>query len=146
MYHNGIVMDNISRLRTKQRGAMVGAIASIVVAVLALVALMAVFVRNASPYVTVAEAKTLTGNGLHVSGQIEKGSLSTDLLHNQIKFVLKDDAGQTLPVVYVGSPVSNLGSATKVVAIGGMKGDSFLSSQLLVKCPSKYEATPNASK
>ncbi len=125
---------------------MFGAIASIVVAVLALVGLMAVFVKNASPYVTVAEAKTLTGNGLHVSGQIQTGSLSTDLLHNEIKFVLKDDSGQTMPVVYTGSPVSNLGSATKVVAIGGMKGDSFMSDQLLVKCPSKYEGTPPASK
>jgi len=125
---------------------MFGAIASIVVAVLAMGTLMAVFVRNASPYVTVAEAKSQTGNGLHVAGQIVSGSLSTDLLHNQIRFVLKDDAGQSLPVVYTGAPVSNLGSATKVVAIGAMKGDKFMSDQLLVKCPSKYEATKTASK
>ena len=132
--------------QTKKRGAMFGAIASIVVAVLAMGTLMAVFVRNASPYVTVAEAKSQTGNGLHVAGQIVSGSLSTDLLHNQIRFVLKDDAGQSLPVVYTGAPVSNLGSATKVVAIGAMKGDKFMSDQLLVKCPSKYEATKTASK
>jgi len=129
---------------TKQRGAMVGALASTVVAVLALGTLMAVFVKNASPYVTVAEAKTLTGNGLHVAGQIERGTLNTDMLHNQIRFVLKDDAGQTMPVIYTGTPVSNLGTATKVVAIGGMNGGKFLSDQLLVKCPSKYEASQTA--
>ena len=129
-----------------QRGAALGALVSVVAAVLALGALMAVFVKNASPYVTVAEAKTLSGNGLHVAGQIKPGSLDTDLLHNQIRFVLVDEKGGQLPVVYTGTPVSNLGNATKVVAIGAMKGNDFLSDQLLVKCPSKYEATQPASK
>jgi len=34
----------------------------------------------------------------------------------------------------------NMGEATKVVAIGGMKDGKFVSDQLLVKCPSKYES------
>lgn len=123
-----------------------GAILSGLSAIVALGVLAAVFVKNASPYVTVAEAKTSSGTGLHVAGQIMADSLETDIRHNQVRFVLKDADGQTMPVVYTGAPVSNLGSATKIVAIGGMKGEQFMSDQLLVKCPSKYEATSTAAK
>jgi cytochrome c-type biogenesis protein CcmE len=130
---------------SKKRGAITGIVVSVIVAVLAMGGLIAVFINNASPYVTVAEAKTMGGDGLHVAGSIEKDTLSTDLIHNQIRFVLKDDKGQKLPIVYTGPPVSNLGNATKVVAIGGMKGNDFMSNQLLVKCPSKYDASKPAS-
>lgn len=117
-----------------------GAILSAVAALLAIGALGAVFVTNASPYVSISEAKSSSGDGLHVAGQIEPNSIRSDIRRNQIDFVLKDDSGQKLPVVYTGAPVSNLGTATKVVAIGGMKNGAFVSSQLLVKCPSKYES------
>ena len=119
-----------------------GAILSAVFAVLALTALGAVFVNNASPYVSIKEAKTSGGDGLHVAGQIAPNTIQTDLRHSEIRFSLKDETGQVLPVIYTGAPVSNLGSATKVVAIGAMKDGAFVSTQLLVKCPSKYESAP----
>ena len=118
-----------------------GAVVSGLSAVVAVGALAAVFVNNASPYVSIAEAKYSKGSGLHVAGQVEANSIQTDLAHNEIKFRLQDTNGQVLPVVYTGAPVSSLGTATKVVAIGQMQGGQFRSDQLLVKCPSKYEST-----
>src|SRR2546421_474964 len=117
-----------------------GAILSAAAAILSLTVLGAIFVRSADPYVTIQEAKKSPGDGLHVAGQIQPGSIQSDLAHQQMRFTLKDDSGQILPIVYTGAPVSNLGTATKVVAIGGMKNGSFSCTQLLVKCPSKYEA------
>jgi len=122
-----------------------GALISVIAAILALGALTYVFAHNASPYVTITEAKTSNATGIHVAGQIQKGTLQPDAAKHEIRFVLEDEKGQTLPVVYTGSPVSNLGSATKVVAIGDMSQGALRSTQLLVKCPSKYEAAKPGS-
>jgi cytochrome c-type biogenesis protein CcmE len=117
-----------------------GAVISAFVGLAAMVTLMGVFVRNASPYVSIAQAKSDGGDSLHIAGEIEKDSLNTDLTHNQIRFTLKDEAGQTLPVVYTGAPPSNIGSSSKVVAIGAMKNGQLMSDSLLVKCPSRYQS------
>lgn len=122
-----------------------GALFSTLIGLLAVGVLAAVFVKNASPYVTIPEAKKSTAPGLHVAGQIQKGTVVPDAANHQIRFTLQDESGQTLPIVYTGAPVSNLGSATKVVAIGGMKDGALYSEQLLVKCPSKYEAAKTGS-
>ena len=122
-----------------------GALISTLFGLLALGVLAGVFVKNASPYVTIAEARASDAAGIHVAGQIEKGTLQTDAARHEIRFTLKDDQGQTLPVVYTGAPVSSLGSASKVVAIGNMRSRSLHSDQLLVKCPSKYEAAKAGS-
>ncbi len=118
-----------------------GAIVSGVLGVTAMAALMLIFVRNASPYVTVKQAKADGGSGLHIAGQIAKGTLTNDISHGEIRFTIVDADGQTLPVVYKGQPVSNLGDSTKVVAVGNFKDGKLESDQLLVKCPSKYEAS-----
>jgi len=119
-----------------QKGAVISAFSGF----LALGALTYIFAHNASPYVTIAEAKGGSATGIHVAGEIAKGSLQPDAARHEIRFVLQDEKGQTLPVVYTGAPVSSLGSASKVVAIGDMKDQTLYSNQLLVKCPSKYEA------
>lgn len=122
-----------------------GAVISAFTGLLAVGVLTGVFLKNASPYVTVAQAKAAGGEGLHVAGEIVQQSLLPDMAHHQIRFTLRDDKGEVLPVVYTGGPVSNLGNATKVVAIGGMKGGALYSEQLLVKCPSKYEGSKTGS-
>jgi cytochrome c-type biogenesis protein CcmE len=64
---------------------------------------------------------------------------------DQISFRLKDKEGSVVTVVYSGPPQSNLAEATQVVAIGAMKDGKFVSDQLLVKCPSKYEGKENGA-
>lgn len=103
------------------------------------------FLSNASPYVTVAEARSSTGDDLHLAGDLDKKSLESDVRAGEVRFTLKDEKGESIPVIYKGTPIANMGEATKVVAIGKCDGDVFRAHRLLVKCPSKYEATNKAS-
>jgi cytochrome c-type biogenesis protein CcmE len=119
-------------------------IIAIVIAMLATSAMVVAFLTNASPYVTVAEARTLTRDGLHIVGDIDKATLSSNVREGRVYFRMKDEKGEPIDVVYQGAPISNLSSATKVVAVGKMDGNVFLANRLIVKCPSKYEGEDRA--
>ena len=122
-----------------------GAVITGIIATLAMGGVVAAFMSNASPYVTVAEAKQSKNDSMHLAGALLKESVRTDPRNGEISFKLRDDTGAVAQIVYVGSQPGNLMEATKVVAIGGMQGDVFKAHQLLVKCPSKYE-TERAAK
>lgn len=117
-----------------------GTILSIVVATMAVTGMVIAFLSNASPYVTVAQAKASTGNDLHLAGEYDKATLTTNVRAREVRFTLIDEKGDRIPVVYSGAPISNMGEATKVVAVGKVEDGVFLAHRLLVKCPSKYEA------
>jgi len=116
-----------------------GTIISIVVAVLATGGMVLAFLSNASPYVTVKEARQMTRDGLHISGDIDKATMINDVRGGKVFFDLLDEKGERISVVYDGPPIANLGDATKGVVVGKMDGDKFAASKLIVKCPSKYE-------
>ena len=63
-----------------------------------------------------------------------------------LKFSLKDTKGDVMPVEYRGVIPGNFDQAVSIVAIGEYKGDHFEASQLLVKCPSKYQAMAKEGK
>src|SRR5579862_4690338 len=115
-----------------------GPLVTVIVTLVAFGAVLVAFTNNASPYVTILQAKVTQGDDLHVAGDIIKDSVRLDPFHHTLSFDIKD-AGGTLHVVHEGEPPANLQEANKVVAIGGMKGGDFISHQLLIKCPSKYE-------
>jgi len=118
-----------------------GAVVTGIVVTLAMVGVCAAFIRNASPYVTVAQAKASHEEGVHLAGDLVKTSIQTDPQNGQISFQLKDQTGAVADVQYIGSMPGNLNEATKVVAVGGMNDKNvFVSHQLLIKCPSKYES------
>ena len=116
-----------------------GPIITAVVTAFALTAVVAAFVSNASPYVTIAQAKTIHSDQLHLAGDLLKGSVSTDYATHTLTFKLRDKDGQVITVLHKGEPPESMSTVTKVVAIGGMQGDRFVSNKLLLKCPSKYE-------
>lgn len=120
-----------------------GTILSIVLVLGGAGALSAVFVQNASPYVTVEQALTAK-NEVHVTGEIIPGSLQQQSFSKDVRFDLKDEKG-TMSVLYNGPTQSNLGEAKKVVVIGTMNHGVFESKKMLVKCPSKYESDKKPS-
>lgn len=123
-----------------------GALISGVVAVGAAVGLTTVFIQNASPYATITEAPKYVGsNGVHIAGQLVPKTLEQDPMKGEVRFQLKDDSG-VMNVVYTGSPVSNLHTATQVVVIGAYKEGTFHARDMLVKCPSKYESEKGSGK
>ena len=117
----------------------VGPVVTAIIAMLAMTGVVVAFMSNASPYVTIEQAKHSTGDRLHLAGDIQKATIKNDIARHTLSFDLKDANGQVVSVLHTGEPPSNMGQATKVVAIGKMEGDKFVSDQLLVKCPSKYE-------
>ncbi|HVV72277.1 MAG TPA: cytochrome c maturation protein CcmE [Verrucomicrobiae bacterium] len=117
-----------------------GALVTGLVAAFAIGAVVVAFSANASPYVTIAQARVTSGDHLHLAGDVVKETLHSDPFKRQLSFDLKDASGAVMHVVHIGEMPSNLGEVKKVVAVGGMKGTDFVSTQLLVKCPSKYEA------
>ena len=101
-------------------------------------AVVTAFSSGASPYVTVAQARQMSGDRLHLQGELIKSSVHQDLKNGTLDFDIRDKDGATIHVVHRGERVS-LSEATTVVAIGKPQGPNFMSRQLLVKCPSRYE-------
>lgn len=122
-----------------------GPIVTIVVSLLAMTGVAYTFLNGASPYVTVAQARHTSSDRVHLMGTLVKDSVSTDLAHHALTFRLRDPEGSEVLIKHVGEIPGNLSEATKVVAIGAMRNDVFVSEQLLLKCPSKYETEKKPS-
>lgn len=118
-----------------------GLVFSIVLTVVGLSAMVFAFLSNASPYVTVAQAKESGGNNLHLAGELDTKTIRSNPTKNEVRFIITDEQGQSMNVVYHGQRPANMGDANKIVAVGGMKDGEFHASKLLIKCPSKYEST-----
>jgi len=97
------------------------------------------FKKTVTPYISFAEAKA--SNGLvQVNGVLADKNYVAKPDEQYLEFHLKDTQGKILPVVYRGVIPGNFDQATSIVAIGHYKGARFEAEQLLVKCPSKYQA------
>lgn len=86
-----------------------------------------------------AKGNNAIGQGARVSGQLEANSIQKDVSHNKIAFVLTDGKNR-LPVSYNGVVPDTFDRAVEVVAEGKLNSDgSFTASNVLAKCPSKYD-------
>lgn len=115
-------------------------IALAVLSVLGLVGVMTAFLVNASPYVSISEAKVTKRSSVHLAGDIRKETM--DFLPTQgiVRFVVEDQNKDTIPIIYRGAPPANMGEATQVVAVGAIKNGVFEAEKIILKCPSKYES------
>lgn len=127
-------------------GMQKGAVVTMVVAGLAMVGVVYAFVANASPYVTIAQAKTAKGGDFHVVGDLDKRSLHTDVARRVMTFDMSDDHGDKMHVLYTGEPPANMGDAVRIVAVGQAENGVFNAHKLEFKCPSKYEGVPRDKK
>ena len=118
----------------------------VVAGVTAFAAIAFVMLSNASPYVTVAQAKSAKGDNNHLQGDLVKESVRVDTANAKVSFALIDDHGDRMEVIHHGLPPANMGEATRVVVVGGVQGDKFESKKLLTKCPSKYESEEGGKK
>lgn len=72
---------------------------------------------------------------------------SFDPRTSQFTFFLVDDSGRECKVVLDGAAPNNFEMATSVVAKGRFVDDGYFhASEVLTKCPSKYEANPEEMK
>jgi cytochrome c-type biogenesis protein CcmE len=115
----------------------------IVLAIGLLVAALAIgltsFRQTMTPYIGFQEAKSASGQ-VQVNGVLADKNYVLKPADQYLKFNLKDTKGEVMPVEYHGVIPGNFDQAVSVVAIGQFQHDHFEASQLLVKCPSKYQA------
>jgi cytochrome c-type biogenesis protein CcmE len=98
------------------------------------------FKKSLTPYISFAEARRSTAN-VQVNGVLANpAAVKYDPARSELVFALKDEHAEVMEVVYKGVKPVNFEQATSVVAIGSYHDGRFAADQLLVKCPSKYQA------
>ena len=97
------------------------------------------FKRTMTPYIGFAEARSASGL-VQVNGKLADKNYVLKPEEQFLSFKLRDEKGDVMPVEYRGVIPGNFDQAVSVVAIGKFQGDHFEATQLLVKCPSKYQA------
>jgi cytochrome c-type biogenesis protein CcmE len=97
------------------------------------------FKKTMTPYIGFAEAKSASGL-VQVNGKLADKDYVLKPQEQFLRFNLRDEHGEVMPVEYRGVIPGNFDQAMSVVAIGKYQGDHFEAQQLLVKCPSKYQA------
>jgi cytochrome c-type biogenesis protein CcmE len=86
-------------------------------------------------------AAVATGKKVQVKGEWQKDKTSSyDAANNQFTFFMKDDNGDMEKVVFDGVKPNNFEIANAIVIKGRYEKDCFHASDILTKCPSKYEA------
>ncbi|MFH0734816.1 MAG: cytochrome c maturation protein CcmE [bacterium] len=70
---------------------------------------------------------------------VKSKNYSIDKINNEFSFYMIDSFGKELKVVYSGAIPNNFESCTSVVVTGKFKNGNFVASDILTKCPSKYE-------
>jgi cytochrome c-type biogenesis protein CcmE len=97
------------------------------------------FRKTMTPYVSFAEARR--ANGLvQVNGVLAGKEYIVREGDQFLRFRLRDSRDEVMEVTYKGVIPGNFDQATSIVAIGSYRGGRFEADQLLVKCPSKYQA------
>jgi len=97
------------------------------------------FNKTVTPYISFAEARRSSGL-VQVNGVLADKQYVMKQEQQYLSFRIKDDRGEVLPVEYHGVIPGNFDQATSIVAIGRYHDGKFTAEQLLVKCPSKYQA------
>ncbi|MEO0895412.1 MAG: cytochrome c maturation protein CcmE [Bacteroidota bacterium] len=99
------------------------------------------FSGNSSVYTTFDQAKKLDKQ-VHIVGTwVNRDQSSYDVNQDLFQFYLQDTLNQVQRVKYYDPKPTNFETAEKVVVIGGYKNDSFVADKIIMKCPSKFEAT-----
>jgi len=120
-----------------------GPVIGLMVIAAALVFGGAAFVRNLTPYLPFAEARTAKGT-VQVMGALDKTSVQ--LVDGGLRFTLiEKSTGARMPVVFGHTKPANFMMAIEITAIGRFEDDAFQAEKLLVKCPSKYQGTETKS-
>ena len=103
------------------------------------------FRKSVTPYLSFSEARRAAGL-VQVNGALADKNYVLKPAEQYLEFKLRDDHGEILPVTYRGVIPGNFDQATMIVAIGRYQSDHFEADQLLVKCPSKYQAEAEKKK
>lgn len=106
--------------------------------------------KSSAYYMTVAELQNAgaaaENKKIRLSGTIVGDTVQWDARQLSLNFELSD-GGQTVPVSYHGARPDMFKDGAEAIVEGKYVGQKFQANNLLLKCPSKYEAeaTPSPS-
>ena len=129
--------------RTKRRLIVV----TLIIVIVAIVILAVLGSGSASTTVSVSQAASGDYNGkrVQVSGTVVEDSYENTSDGMSFAIFDPDDATQQIHVDYTGAVPSSFGSGVTAICTGTMGDDGTLAAtELLTKCPSKYESAEGA--
>jgi cytochrome c-type biogenesis protein CcmE len=94
-----------------------------------------------SRYETFTSAAASPAKDFHIVGELvadEEMHYNPEEDPNYFSFYLKDKAGAQRKVVFNGAKPQDFERSEQIVLTGGMDGEVFMASKILMKCPSKY--------
>ena len=81
-----------------------------------------------------------SGKTIKATGSwVKEKNYEIDKTNNLFSFYMKDTNGEVMKVVYHGTIPNNFESSTSVVVTGKYHNGSFQATDILTKCPSKYQ-------
>jgi len=89
-----------------------------------------------------AKGPELSDRGIRVAGYVQPGSIHKESSKSRVEFVVfEKNSENTLPVVYEGIVPDTFKDHAEVVVTGKFSSSEnvFHASEVLAKCPSKYE-------
>jgi cytochrome c-type biogenesis protein CcmE len=100
------------------------------------------FLNSSVEYATLTKAEE-SGKRVQVTGKwVQEMDSRFDVESNTFTFYMRDDDNRVARVVFAGAKPNNFDIATSVVAKGRFEDGVFMASDVLTKCPSKYEGDP----
>lgn len=96
---------------------------------------------DSSTYANFTEAKNSTDEEVHVAGTLVKTkpmSYKPEVDPNSFGFYMLDKNGTEQHVILKKSKPNDFERAEQLVIIGSMQGNEFVATDVLMKCPSKY--------
>jgi cytochrome c-type biogenesis protein CcmE len=124
-------------------------IIGIIIIAVAIGAILATL-NNTSTYASFAEASQSPGTEFHVVGKLDKGKETVyepKIDANSFSFYMIDNKGSERKVILKKNKPQDFERSEQIVTIGKIKGEEFIASDILMKCPSKYnDGKPQVSK
>jgi len=97
------------------------------------------FNKTVAPYVSFTEARAAAGGAVQVAGFPHHRDADFAAEKGVFTFPMENEDGEVMQVAFRGVKPGNFDQAEKVVVIGRYQEGRFEASQILVKCPSKYD-------
>jgi len=90
-----------------------------------------------------AKGVAIENQTVRVSGWVDMETVEFDNKNLMLTFDITNDAGiERLPIVFNGPKPDQMREGTEAVVEGKFDGETFTATNLLLKCPSKYEGEP----
>jgi cytochrome c-type biogenesis protein CcmE len=119
-----------------KRRYIIGTVLIVIFLVIAIFSL----VKTDIEYADFTKAKEKGGRKVQVKGQwVREKASEYQADKNEFRFFMKDEKGEEVLVVFKGAKPNNFEVASHVIATGKFEEKTFYASEILTKCPSKYE-------